>query len=377
MSNASGKSIYERYGVKPIINAAGVTTRYGGTIMEPEVVHAMEEASRHLVDIDQLNRAAGELIARATGAEAGLVSAGSSSGMTLQAAACMTATDLAKISRLPDSSGMKNEIVMQKSHRLMYDHAYRAAGAKIVEMGNARETMPWELEAAINENTAAVGHIISSGLAPRALPLDQVIDISHKNGVRVIVDAAGALPPPENLQKFTAMGADMVVYSGGKGIMAPQSTGVLCGTKELIEAATLNFSPNDSVGRGMKVCKEEIIGLMTALELYLQRDHEADMKRWRSYSVAIADALAEVPGVKVVVDQDDVNRGVPTAIVYFTKEWSGPTTPEVVAALRKGEKPVYLRPTGSGNGITVNPHSFQPGGVEVVIEELRRVFLNP
>ena len=371
-----GTSIYERYGVKPIINAAGTTTRWGGTIMDPAVLKAMEEAARHTVDIDELNKAAGELIAKATGAEAGLVAAGAASGMTLQAAACMTGTDPAKINRLPDTTGMKNEIVMQKSHRLMYDHAYRSAGATIVEIGNARETLAWELEAAINENTAAVAYVISSGLTPRSLPLDQVVEVAHKNGVPVIVDAAPSLPPPENLQKFTAIGADMVAYSGGKGLRGPQSAGVLCGTKALIEAATLNFSPNDSVGRGMKVCKEEIIGLVTALELYLQRDHEADVREWRGYAETISDALVEVPGLKVVVEYDKVNHPVPSAVIYLTDEWTGPTGSELVTALRKGETPIYLRSIGSGNGITVNPHNFRPEEMGAVIKGLRQALLN-
>ena len=270
-----GSSIYERYGVKPLIHASGTTTRYGGTLMEPAVMRAMEEASRYLVNIDELNLAAGELIARATGAEAGLVSAGAASGMILQAAACMTGTNPAKIHRLPDSSRMKNEIIIQRGHKINYDHSYRAAGATLVEIGNTRGTQAWELEAAINEDTAAVAHIVAPWLTPSALSLEQVAVIAHKRGVPVIVDAASTLPPADNLQRFTAQGADMVSYSGGKGIRGPQSTGVLCGTSELIQAATLNHSPNNAIGRGMKVCKAEIVGLMTALELYLGRDHDA------------------------------------------------------------------------------------------------------
>ncbi len=376
MAHATGGgSIYSRYGVKPVIHASGSTTRYGGTLMEPAAVRAMEEASRYLVNIDELNRAAGEIIARATGAQAGLVSAGSASGMVLQAAACMTGTDLAKIHRLPDSSGMKSEIIMQRGHKVNYDHSYRAAGATLVEIGNTRGTQAWELEAAINDNTAAVAHIIAPWLTPRALPLEQVVEIAHSRGVPVIVDAASTLPPAENLRRFSATGADLISYSGGKGIRGPQSTGVLCGTSELIQAATLNHSPNNAIGRGMKVCKEEIVGLMVALESYVERDHEADMKRWRGYAETVVDALVEIPGLNVVVEQNDSNRPVPSAVVYFTNEWAGPSGEAVAAALVEGDPPIYISLIGYGDEITINPHNLQPGETEVIAQRLRQALL--
>ena len=270
-----GGTFYERLGVTRTINAASWITRLGGSIMPPPVVEAMEDASRWFVDMDELNKKAGEVIARFTGAEAGLVTAGSAAGMLLEAAACMAGTDPAKLNRLPDTTGMKSEIVIHRAHRMNYDHSFRVAGATLVEIGNSVSTDEWELEDAIGENTAAVAYVFA--LPHRGeLPLAKVAEIAHARGVPVIVDAAAMLPPVENLTRFINEGADMVSFSGGKGVLGPQSTGILCGRADLVEAAYLNGQPNSQgVGRAAKVCKEEIAGLVTALELFVDTDHQA------------------------------------------------------------------------------------------------------
>jgi len=377
-------AVFRRLGVTPIVHAMGTTTRYGGTMMHPEVVRAMAEASECLVNLDEFNRKAGEVIARATGAEAGMVCAGATAGLLLQAAACMAGADPAKILRLPDTAGMKNEIIIHKVHRFHYDQAYRAAGATLVEVGTPKVTEPWILEAAINERTAAIAYIIGPWFAHEgtlmygaypALPLPQVVEIGRRHGVPVIVDAASTLPPAENLQKFTRQGADMVIYSGGKGLRGPQSTGVLCGKQHLIAAALANASPNFAIGRPAKVCKEEIIGLLTALELYLRRDHAADMTDWRAQAQLIVDALAEVPGIRAVVEQHDINRPVPEATVYFEKNWTGPSGREIVVALRRGDPPIYIGQGGYADELWVNPHNFVEGDAKLVAERLRAALL--
>lgn len=377
-------AIFDRLGVAPIIHAMGTTTRYGGTMMPPEVVQSMVEASQCLVDMDELNRKAGEVVARATGAEAGMVCAGSTAGLLLQAAACMAGTDPAKILRLPETTGMKNEIIIHKSHRFHYDQAYRAAGAKLVEVGTPKVTESWMLEESINEKTAAIAYIIGPWFANEgtmmygrypALPLPAVVEIAHRQGVPVIVDAASTLPPAGNLQKFTRQGADMVIYSGGKGLRGPQSTGVLCGRQHLIDAALANASPNFAIGRAAKVCKEEIIGLLTALERYLTRDHEADMRAWRAQAQLIVDALVEVPGIRAAVEQHEVNRPVPEAVVFFERDWKGPSGAEVVAALRKGDPPIYIGQGGYADELWVNPHNFVGGDATLVAERLRAALL--
>ncbi len=240
--------IYRKLGVRPVIHGSGTTTRYGGSLLRPEALEAMREASLALVNIDELNEAAGAAIARMLGAEAAFVTAGASSGLILQAAACIAGDDPAKITRLPDTRGMRNEIIIQRAHRFAYDQAYRVAGGVLVDIGLARRTQPYELEEAITDRTAAVAYLISPFTSPPGiLSLEQVVAIAHRRGVPVIVDAASMLPPRENLTKFLRLGADLVSFSGGKGIRGPQSTGILAGRRDLVRAASLNASPNQAL----------------------------------------------------------------------------------------------------------------------------------
>src|SRR5438094_479681 len=238
--------IYRKLGVRPVIHGSGTTTRYGGSMLRPEALESMRQASTALVNIDELNEAAGAAIARMLGAEAAFVTAGASSGLILQAAACIAGVDPARITRLPDTRGMRNEIVIQRAHRFAYDQAYRVAGGVLVEIGLARRTQPFELEEAIGERTAAVAHLISPFTSPPGvLSLEQVVAIAHTRGVPVIVDAASMLPPRENLTKFLRQGADLVSFSGGKGIRGPQSTGIVAGRRDLVRAVALNARPGD------------------------------------------------------------------------------------------------------------------------------------
>ena len=262
------ESILNDLGVSAVISASGTVTRYGGSRLRPEIMDAMQKASNTMVNIDDLNIAAGKVIARYTGAEAGLVTSGAAGGLVLQAAAVIAGKDPAKMKKLPDTDGMKNEIIIHKSHRFPYDQCYLSAGAKFVEIGDGRRCNQWELESAFTDNTAAVAYLFSPFITRRALPFSNVCDVAHELGVPVIVDAASYTPPRANLTKFISDGADMVIYSGGKGVRGPQGTGILCGRKDLIEAAYANASPHQFIGRGMKVAKEEIIGLIRALEIF-------------------------------------------------------------------------------------------------------------
>ena len=369
-------AIYTKLGVKPVIHASGSTTRYGGSMLRPEALEAMRDASRALVNLDELNEAAGAAIARMLGADAAFVTAGASSGLILQAAACIAGDDPAKITRLPDTQGMKNEIVIQRAHRFAYDQAYRVAGGTLVEIGLARSTKPYELEQAIGDRTAAVAHLISPFTSPPGtLPLDQVIAIAHRRGVPVIVDAASMLPPRENLTKFLRMGADLVSFSGGKGIRGPQSTGILAGRRDLIRAVAANASPNQALARAAKTSKEEIAGLVTALELFLAEDEAAEMKRYHDVCAGIADALADIPGLRVVVEQDRVNRVLPHAVIYFTPDWIGPSGNAVQVALAKGDPHIYVQQGAHQGGyfdeIAIDPFNLQPGDDAILVKRLR------
>jgi D-glucosaminate-6-phosphate ammonia-lyase len=369
--------VYQKLGVKPIIHGAGTTTRYSGSLLRPEVIEVMREASQAYVNIDELNDAAGEAIARMIGAEAALVTGGAAAGLVLQAAACIAGDDPAKITRLPDTTGMKNELIIQRMHRFTYDQAFCLAGGVLVDIGLGRRTMPYELEAAITGKTAAVVDLKSPFTSPPGvLSLEEVCQIAHRHGVPVIVDAASMLPPRDNLRKYLRQGADLVNFSGGKGIRGPQSTGILAGRKDLIRAAALNASPNQGVGRPSKTSKEEIVGLVTALELFLAEDEEAEMRRYRQVCQRIVAALSDLDGLRCTVEHDGVNRIIPHAVIYFEPSWNGPSGHDVREALAKGDPHIYIQQGTQQGGyfdeIAVDPINLQPGDEEIIAQRLRQ-----
>ena len=367
--------IYSALGVKPAIVASGSTTAYGGSKLRPEVLDSMEKASMAMVNIDDLHVAAGKVIAEVTGAEAGLVTSGSAGGLVLQAAAVMAGSDPARMAKLPKSDGLKNEIIMHTSHRFPYDQCYTATGATIVNIGDGRRCHPWELEAAINENTAAVAYLFSGFVSRRALSIEQVVEIAHDHDLPVIVDAASYLPPRANLRRFIDAGADMVQFSGGKAVRGPQGTGILAGRADLIEAAYANASPHQFIGRGMKVAKEEIIGLVEALQIFAEEDEEAENRRYREMSQQVVDALVEVPGLDVSVRHDEWDYLTPIAVMRFTNDWRGPYRNEVDAAMASGDPPIYLHNIHNPDELAVDPFNLDEQELEIVIRRLREAML--
>jgi L-seryl-tRNA(Ser) seleniumtransferase len=369
-------SVYARLGVRPVIHACGTTTRYGGSTMRPETIEAMREAAQCLVNIDELNEAAGAAIARMLGAEAALVTAGSAAGLVLQAAACIAGDDASRIARLPDVAGMPHEFVIQRAHRFSYDQCYRVPGGVLVEIGLSRRTMAHDLEQAITDRTAGVIHLVSPFTSPPGiLSFDDVCRIAHARGVPVLVDAASMIPPRDNLFRYLRGGADLVVVSGGKGIRGPQSTGILAGRRDLVRAAALNASPNQAIGRAAKTSKEEIVGLVTALELFLAEDEKAETERYREVCASIVGALADIPHLRPVVEQDAVNRVLPHAVIYFEPTWTGPSGRAVQLALAAGEPHIYVQQGPHQGGyfdeIAVDPINLAPGDEVVVAERLR------
>ena len=362
---------YRRLGVTPIINASGSVTRLGGSRTRPEVLAQMAGTARVMVNVDQLNEKAGEEIARLTGAEAGLVTSGAAGGLLLQAAACIAGNDPVKMQRLPDTAGMKNEIVMQTMHRFPYDHAYRAAGAKIVEIGDYLFNHPWQLEGAINERTAAVAYLCAPFTSKRVLPLAQVCEIAHAHDVPVIVDAASMLPPRENLHRYLRDGADMVIYSGGKGVRGPQGAGILCGRADLIAAARANASPAQFIGRGMKVAKEEVVGLVTALAMFVDEDEAAEMAYYHGLAQRVVDSLAAVPNLNVTLEHDGIDYLIPNAVLRLGGDWPGPTASQVAAALQQGDPPIYLQQLRAPDELMVDPLNLTEAETDVVIRRLR------
>ena len=372
---SEGSDIYGALGVKPAIVASGSTTAYGGSKLRPEVLDSMEKASRTMVNMDDLNVAAGKVIAEVTGAEAGLVTSGSAGGLVLQAAAVMAGSDPASMAKLPKSDGLKNEIIMHTSHRFPYDQCYTATGATIVNIGDGRRCHPWELEAAINENTAAIAYLFSGFISRRALPIEQVVEIAHSRDVPVIVDAASYLPPRANLRRFIDAGADMVQFSGGKAVRGPQGTGILAGRGDLIEAAYANASPHQFIGRGMKVAKEEIIGLVEALQIFVDEDEDAENRRFREMCQQVVDALIEAPGLEVSVKHDEWDYLTPIAVMRFTRDWRGPSRDEVDAAMAAGDPPIYLHNIHNPDELAVDPFNLDERELDVVIRRLREELL--
>ena len=373
----NGEQMYGSLGVRRIINASGTTTMWGGSKLRPEVAEVMQKTSNVMVNLGDLNKAAGKVLAEICGAEAGLVVSGSGGGLTMQAAAVIAGSDPANMVRLPDATGMKNEIIIHRSHRFGYDQLYRAAGAKFVEIGDGRRCYPWQLEAAFTENTAAVAYLFAQFVSRRAIPLSKVCEIAHARGVPVIVDAASTLPPRDNLRRFIREGADMVILSGGKGVRGPQGTGILVGRADLIEAAAANAAPNSYLGRSMKVAKEEIMGLVTALRIFDEEDEAAETVRYQEKVQQVVDALIEVPGIRVSVQHDEWNYLVPTALIEFTTEWNGPSRDDVLEAMATGDPAVHLHQLGDPDELGVDPINLDQEELETVIRRLREELLRP
>ena len=368
--------VYRRFGAHPIINAAGTVTRLGGSRTRPEAIAAMAEATNYMVDMHELNSRAGDVIARVTGAEAGFVCNGAASGLLLQAAAVIAGTNPAIAQQLPHPEGVPNEIIIQTLHRFPYDQAYRAAGGKLVTIGTGRRCAPWELEVAINERTAAVAYLFSPFIARTGLSLPQVAEIAHARGVPVIVDGASMVPPKSNLRRYIERGADLVTISGGKGIRGPQGSGLLFGRKDLVEGAAFNASPNQFLGRGMKVSKEEIIGFLTALELFVEEDEEQKMSDLRKKAQHIVDALIEIPGLEVSVEQDSNDYLTPSAVLKFGSGWNGPTKDDFMAALEEGDPPVFLQGSFVPEDVmAVDPFNVSEEELPVLINRLREELL--
>jgi L-seryl-tRNA(Ser) seleniumtransferase len=391
-------SLYQDLDVCPVINACGTQTRAGGSIMDPEVLDTMAEASRQFVRIDALQEAAGRVIAQATGAEAGYVTSGASAGITMAVAAAIAGLDVAKMDRLPHTTGMKNEVVVQRAHRNAYDHAALVAGAHFVEVGTLGfpgrgATWPWQVESAITDRTAALLCPIMD--APGTVELADICQIAHRHGVPVIVDAAAALPPVSNLRRFIAEGADIVIFSGGKAIRGPQASGIVAGQKDLIESIALQQQdmdiypqtwsqrrrylesgvlagpPHHGLGRGFKVGREEIAGLVVALRRYLARDHEADLAHWRATVESMKEALSDLKHATPEIFTDP-NRPIPVLRLLLDERALGKTAYDIVNELAETEPSVLVSEGVAYRGmIGINPIALQPGEPEIVVRRLR------
>jgi L-seryl-tRNA(Ser) seleniumtransferase len=375
------KDIYAALGVKRRVNAAGTLTRLGGALMDEEVLGAMAAAARASVDIGELQAAASRTIAKITGAEAGIVSTGAAAALTLGAAAAMTRWDLAKMAALPHTDGFPNEILLPRTHYTQYAHALRASGARLVDIGHndrgtgagVRGIEAWEIEAAITPRTAAFAFAANPG---NAADLSTVVSVCKTRNIPVIVDAAAQLPPKSNLRKFMELGADLVAFSGGKAIGGPQASGILAGRRDLVGAAlaqqldmdvppatwsppelidvkAMKGIPHHGLGRGFKAGKEEIVGLLVALERYAAADDGAANAALEKRLTAIAQKMGDKVSTKLLGAKD--TGRVPQ--LHLTLK-----DPHAVSRrLQAGDPPVHLSERYAAQGVLiVDPQALRP-----------------
>lgn len=366
-----GSWSYASLGLRPVINAAATLTRLGGSRMPAEVLDAMAAAANQYVDLIELQQEVGDRIAQATHNEACYISSGAAAGIAIAVAACIAGTDPKRIARLPASDGPAPEVVVHRSQRNGYDHAARMTGATLVEIGLAHTTQAWELEAALSPRTAAVLFFAGAHFAGAARPLREVIEVAHAQRVPVIVDAAAQIPPVSNLWYFTReLGADLALFSGGKGLRGPQSAGLVLGRRELVNACIANGPPNHNLGRPMKVGKEEMVGMLAAVDCALRQDEPA-LLAW--YEATVQGWLAGLSGLPGVVAE----RGYPSeagqpharAILHFGAD--APLSRDAVVAALWDRNPRVAVGTHADDAIALNPQTLEPGEETLVLAALR------
>jgi L-seryl-tRNA(Ser) seleniumtransferase len=359
--------VYKDLGVKPLINAAGTYTALGGCVMRPEVVEAMASASRRFVPLVDLQEAVGRKIARLIGCEAALVTSGAASALMLGTAACVAGNDPDKIRLLPDTAGMKNEVVIQKAHRYGYDHAVRNVGVRLVEV----ETRA-ELIRAVNKRTGMMLFYNDADDAGR-IKVKEFARLGRKLKVPTFNDAAAEVPPVANLTRYLKMGYDLVAFSGGKGLGGPQSAGLLLGRKDLVAAAAANNNPNtDAIGRPCKVGKEELVGMWAALKTYLEQDHAALWREWEKRIHTLCSMLKAVKGVKTESFVPPLANRTPHLRLSWDAERIPLTPDEVVKRLREGEPRIEVRPPVPG-AVELSVWMLAPEEVSLVGARLVRI----
>jgi uncharacterized pyridoxal phosphate-dependent enzyme len=362
--------IYERLGVRPVVNASATLTRLGGSLMPPPVLEAMNEAAATFVDLAELQEHAGRRIAELTGNQAAYISSGAAAGITLTVATCIAGADPANryvFPELPDV--LRTEVLCHQDQASPYRYAANLTGAQIVEVGGGLD----EFAAAISERTACILWFAGSHLAGNSPPLPDVIAVARKHGVPVIVDAAAQVPPISSLWYFTRdLGADAVIFSGGKGLRGPQSSGLVLGREQIIEGCRVHGNPNHAIGRPMKAGKEEIAGLVAAVEWSLTQDEPATLARYERIVQEWIDGLRDIPGITVERGYPS-EAGQPHGRAIVTIEGTaGLSRDELIQALWELRPRVAVAEHGE-RSIALNPQTLEPGEEGLVLEAIRSV----
>ena len=368
--------VYERLGMRRVINADATLTRLGGSLMPSNVLDAMREAAGSFVDMYELQQVVGKRLADLTRNEAAYVSSGAAAGLVLATLAAMTGDDLSTIARLIETGeAPKNEVIIHRVHRIPYDPAVRLAGARIVEVGNRLQTFPWELEAAVTPRTAMVFYPAGVHLASGALPLAETVEIAHAHGIPVVVDAAAQLPPTENLWRFTReLGADLAVFSGGKDFHGPQASGLLVGTEAMIAAVAVNGSPHQRLARPMKVGKEELIGLLAAVERYVDEDWRDRARRYEAIVERWVEHFSAIPGISASrVFPNEAGQPTPRCRVAFGAE-TGLSGGEVARALWEGNPRIAVAVDGP-DAISITPELLEEGEESILLDRIAALTL--
>jgi uncharacterized pyridoxal phosphate-dependent enzyme len=361
---------YEELGVATVINCEGTMTVLGGSILRPELEAVMAMAGRHFVSIPDLEVAAGKRISemlKLPDGYTGLVTSGAAAAIQSGLAGILTGANEALIRQLPDLTGMKSEVIIQKSHRNPFDHQLRSTGAKLVEI-ETRE----QLRSAVNDRTAMM-HFSNFANAEGQIKVEEWAKLAKQYNLPCMNDAAADTPPVSHLWDYTNMGYDLVTFSGGKAMRGPQCAGLLIGRKGLVAYALLNNSPHeDTLGRSQKVGKEEIVGMVKALEIYLKEDHEALANEWQDRLAGISRELTKVPGVTTSFFTPDLANHVPHMQIAWDSKIS--VTPQQVSKLLRNSKPAIVIGGGEGRpGLQMCSFMLQPGEDKIVAEQLSRI----
>ena len=389
------ENVFSELGVPTVINAVGEQTRVSGTRMRPEAAEAMARASRHFVSMEELQSKASEKIAEITGAEAGYVTSGAAAGLTLSAAATMAGRDYRIMNKLPNTDGFPSEILIHRSHRTRYEVGLRASGATLRGFGLndlsssfLEDFKTWEFENEITEETVAA---VYTAKPYNQLPIEDFIETAHNHDVPVIVDAAAELPPKENFREFIDVGADIVVISGGKAIRGPQTTGIVAGKKSLIESIALQHVPcgthedlwefprgistgvelpgvpRPGIGRPMKVGKEEIIGLLTALDLFVEEEHDATIDQWNNLARMISKKLSHIDQFEIdLVESRSVN-----VVRIDTPNVSSETLKDFILTLRSENPRIFVDGRYYDKGyFVINPRCLSSDDADYLIQRI-------
>jgi len=365
----SNRDYFKELGITSFINAAAPYSSLSGSQMWPEVIEAMNYAMIKRARMKQLHDAIGKKIASLAGSEAAMVSAGAASAMTLGTAACMTGTSKELIHRLPDPEGMKNEVIIQKSHRYVYEHAIRNCGARLVEVDTAND-----FKRTVNKNTAMM--MFYYGREDKStIKAKEFVSLGKEYGIPTFCDGATTIPPVENIFKLVNLGFELVCFSGGKGLRGPYSAGLLLGRKNLIEAARLNGSPNDDcIGRGMKVSKEELLGILVALEKSIKFDNKADLKKKQEWVKLIAGEVSSIPGVKTEFFTPKGDGHQPHLRLIWDQSRVKITPKEAVKQLREGKPSIEVCSFFLTNGrFELSAWMLKPGEAELVASRISEV----